>query len=181
MPWFLQAAGMARTGELMIVNTTCPSDSLMDGLISIPPPPTGKVLCSFNISDLPPMDGPVMALVYVDRGSRTPLPTVPGIYRVAKAPRVLRGECVQVGTSRSLTQAGSVASLTGQPAVSAGGLPTTPLCQSATANNTLTFGPFESTQCGKYTFSTDVSADLRDSPVWRNAEYSLDINVVGCT
>ena len=169
---------MARTGELVVVDTTCPSGSISDGLITIPPPP-GQVLCTFEISNLPPMDGPVMALVYLDQ-SQIPLPTDPGRYRAVGAPKVVQGECVQVGTSQTLIRAGSQEVISGQPSRVGPGLPTTPICQSASTNGTLTLGPFKSTQCGKYTLMAGAAADLTNSPAWEYAQLKLDVNVVGC-
>lgn len=175
----VQAAGLARTGELVVVNTTCPSGSISDGQIVVPPPPD-KVLCTFEIDSLPPMDGPVLALVYADQKALMPLPTDPGKYRLALAPKVVQGECVQVGTSRSLTRLGSQEVVRGQPSRAGQGLPTTPICQSSSINGTLTFGPFKSNQCGKYMLNAGVAADLTNSPTWAYAQLKLEVDVVGC-
>lgn len=126
------------------------------------------------------MDGAVVALVYVDRGSNTPLPTTPGLYKTAKAPVNFEGDCVRVGASRALTQQGSVVALAGQPSWNGSGLPTTPICQTASANTTFVFGPFTAGQCGTYAFSTDLSADLTNSPKFENAQLSFGLKVEGC-
>lgn len=170
---------MARTGELVIVNTTCPADSIKGGVVQLPAPPA-KLLCTFQVTDLPPMDGPVMALVYADSSTQLPLPTDMGIYRIARAPRTVQGECVAVGSSRSLRKASSAAAIPGQPARSGPGLPVTPICRSVSADTTLTFGPFQPTECGRHLFNTDISADLTNSLEWVNKELDLDVNVVGC-
>lgn len=127
------------------------------------------------------MDGAVVPLVYVKRGSNTPLPAEPGVYRTAKAPRNVIGSCVQVGTSRTLTKEGSVSPLAGQPVVrQGGGLPTTPVCETSSANWMLTFGPFKPSECGSYSFSSDLSADLTNTADWERSKLEFNIEVEGC-
>lgn len=163
----------------MIVNASCPDDSTVDGAVSIPPPPA-KVLCPFTMSGLPPMDGAVTALVYAAPGSNTPLPNFPIIYSTAKAPRNSIGDCVTVGSSRSMTKEGSVAALAGQPSRSGSGLPATPVCRTLSGNFTYTFGPFEDSQCGTYDFIADLSADLTNSPALETSDLKFKVQVVGC-
>jgi hypothetical protein len=126
------------------------------------------------------MDGPVMPLVYVERGSSTPLPVTPIIFATANAPRNRVGDCATVGSSRSLTKAGSIAAVAGQPSRSGPGLPGTPVCTSVSGNFTYTFGPFEASQCGDYTLNADLSAEMTNSPAWETAALTRKVQVVGC-
>jgi hypothetical protein len=121
-----------------------------------------------------------MALVYVERGSNSPLPVTPFIYSAANAPRNSIGDCVTVGSSRSLTKEGSVAALAGQPSRVGTGLPATPICRSVSGNFTYTFGPFEPSQCGDYAFNADLSADLTNSPAWETTDLDFKVQVTGC-
>jgi hypothetical protein len=126
------------------------------------------------------MDGPIMALVYVEPGSDTPLPVTPIIYSAANAPRNSIGDCVTVGSSRSLTKEGSVAALAGQPTQAGTGVPATPICRSVSGNFSYTFGPFEANQCGDYAFKADLSADLTNSPAWETTDLDFQVTVDGC-
>jgi hypothetical protein len=59
-------------------------------------------------------------------------------------------------------------------------LPATPVCTSTSGNFTYTFGPFEASQCGDYTFTADLSADLTNSPAWETTDFNRKVQVTGC-
>jgi hypothetical protein len=152
-----QAAVLKRLGELQVVDAACPSAAMTsDGLITVPARPN-KIMCSFRVDDLAPMDGAITPLVYVTPESQDPLPTMPTVYRVAGAPRVPLGDCATLGASRSLRKDGSDALVEGQP-TSKSALPSTPVCSDFETSFEMTFGPFSNRQCGKYVFTGDFSA-----------------------
>lgn len=174
-----QAAGQTRTGELIIVNATCPQSSISGGLITVPPPPS-KLQCQFQIDGLVPMDGAILPLVAVEPGSTTLLPTDPGVYKTAGAPRDTQGDCATFGASASFTKAGSAAVVQGQPARDGAAFPSTPICRTASNSYTLTFGPFKADQCGSYKYESDLSADYVNSPAWQSVPLNFDVEVTGC-
>jgi hypothetical protein len=155
----LQAAVLKRLGELQVVDAACPSASMTkDGLITVPARPN-KIMCSFRVDDLAPMDGAITPLVYVTPESQDPLPTMPTVYRVAGAPRVSLGDCAVLGASRSLRKDGSDAVVEGQPkSKSRTELPSTPVCSDLETSFDMTLGPFSNRQCGNYVFTGDFAA-----------------------
>jgi hypothetical protein len=115
--------------------------------------------CSFQVTDLPPMDGAITPLVYLTDTSPTALPAEPAPYRVAGAPRVALGECAVLGASRSLRQEGATAAVEGQPSFKErSALPAAPVCEDYSTTFDMTFGPFGPSQCGRYDFRGSVTA-----------------------
>jgi hypothetical protein len=175
----LQVASLSRTGDLIIANATCPKASLDAGMITVPAPP-GKLQCSFKMDGLSPMDGAVVAVVYSERNSNSPLPTDVAVWRVDGAKRELQGDCSTFGASGSLTNTASGAVVQGQPVRQGADFPSSPVCQSTSVSYTLTFGPFKINQCGKYRFDSDLSADLINTPSWEKTDLDFDVVVQGC-
>jgi hypothetical protein len=176
-----QAAALSRTGQLLLVNASCPSAAMSrDGMVLVAAPPA-KVYCNFSIDGLPPMDGFVLPVVYSPADKSVPLPAEPGMFKLsASSPRSIIGECVQVGSSRALTPAGGGSAIPGQPVRKSMGLPSTPLCRTTRARYDLVFGPFSPTACGSYSFTSDLSADLTNTPAWERKEQTFGVQVTGC-
>lgn len=182
-----QAAVLKRLGELQIVTATCPSSSLnKDGLISVPTKPN-KLLCSFRVTDLPPMDGAITSLVYPTVSSQAPLPAMPALYKVAGASRVPVGECAVLATSMSLRKAGATSAVEGQPASTASqALPSQAICSDLSTSFDLTFGPFGASQCGRYRFAGSVTATPVAAPEGlegarpAKADLAFGVDVTGC-
>jgi hypothetical protein len=194
----VQVATQQRLGQLQTVDALCPdSAKAPEGGYAVPARPQ-KLLCSFRLSGLPPMDGSVAPLVFaaVPSGAAAgaaaaaaavPLPAEATIYRVANAPRVALGECAVLGASRTLRKQGAAYAVEGQPSTppahgsSSSGLPSTPVCSSLSTTFPMRFGPFGADGCGSYTFSGDVSArPSNSSSVVRDA-MSFAVQVGGCS
>lgn len=182
-------AGLRRLGELQVVNATCPPESVdKDGFYVAPTRPN-KLLCSFKMAGLVPMDGAITPLVYVSGNSSTPpLPAKPTTYRIANAPRVEMGQCATLSASQSLRQEGgdgadSAGAVEGQPRLSDGQvpIPTRPVCNSLSTSSVLTFGPFKSTQCGSYMFQGTVSARPYNASRSVRASAGFPVDVTGCS
>eukprot|EP00775_Hariotina_reticulata_P002126 gene2126-2445_t len=178
-PKVVEVASLSRTGDLIIANATCPESSLDAGMITVPASP-GKLQCSFKLTGLSPMDGAVVAVVYPERKSASPLPTDAAVWRVAGAKREVQGDCSTFGASGSLVNTATGAIVQGQPVRQGANFPSTPVCQSTSITYTLTFGPFRSNQCGKYRFDSDLSTDLVNTPSWETTDLDFNVVVQGC-
>jgi len=176
---------LKRLGELDVINTTCPSEAVDAAGLFIVPIRPNKLLCSFQVSGLPPMDGAITPLVYLGAESATPLPAQPAVYRVAGAPRVPLGECAVLGATRSLRLGGSNSALEGQPRTSSsqtrGALPADPVCGSYSTSIPMTFGPFTASQCGEYRFSSTVSAKPFNTTRSARGSLSFAVEVTDCS
>lgn len=190
-PSLPQAAVLKRMGELQVVDAACPASAVdKDGRITVPKRPD-RLLCSFSVADLPPMGGAITPLVYLSADSTVPLPALTETYRVAGAPRVPVGECAVLGASRSLRkQGGTSAAVEGQPSSSGkDALPAQPVCSDFSTTLPMTFGPFGSSQCGRYQFTGIVTATPVATPAGlqgvegakrARAKVSFDVDVTGC-
>lgn len=181
---------LKRLGELQVVDAACPPSAVdKNGRITIPKRPD-RLLCSFSVGDLPPMGGAIAPLVYLSEDSTAPLPALTDTYKVAGAPRVPVGECVVLGTSRSLRNQGTSAAVEGQPSSKAkDALPAQPVCSDFSTTLPMTFGPFGSSQCGRYQFTGIVTATPVANPAGlqgvegakrARADVSFDVDVTGC-
>lgn len=177
-----QVLAMQRLGEFLVLNTTCPRASQAKGGGFVVPARPQKLECLFQVTGQPPMGGTISALVYPDSTPTSPpLPADPSLYRLTAAQRVPLGECAVLGASRTLKKQGSEYAVEGQPSgPPQEGLPAGPVCGSFATTYTLTFGPFERGQCGRYAFAGDMSARPSNATRAVRASLSFGVDVTGC-